>query len=112
MSVLRIALGVGLGVFLMPLALGLLILAAFAAFWAGPATPLGAVLFRLNPALLNTAQAGIQRHVSPGLWDNSALPLLEQPAWLAPLLLGGLFLLVPLLLDRLLPVRIRRPKVE
>jgi hypothetical protein len=80
------------------LALLLFLLAAAAAVLGGAATPLGAVLFRLDPALLNTAQAGIQRHLSPGLWDNAALPLLEQPAWLVPLLLGALLLLVRRLL--------------
>jgi hypothetical protein len=82
------------------LAMALFILAAVAALWAGAGTPLGEVLYRLDPALLNTAQAGIQRHVSPGLWDNAALPLLEQPAWLVPLLLGALLLLVRRLLSR------------
>jgi hypothetical protein len=85
---------------MLPVALGLFILAAVAAIWAGPATPLGAVLFRLDPALLNTAQAGIQRHLAPGLWDNAALPLLELPAWALPLALGALLLLVRRLLNR------------
>ena len=85
---------------LLSVALGLFVLAAVAALWAGPATPLGAALFRLDPALLNTAQAGIQRHLAPGLWDSAALPLLEQPVWLLPLLLGGLLLLVRRLLNR------------
>lgn len=77
----------------------LLALAAGLGAWAGWGTPLGALLFRLNPALLNTAQAGIQRHVAPWLWDGVALPVLEQPVWLVPALLGGL-LLLPALLRR------------
>jgi hypothetical protein len=36
-------------------------------------------------------QAGIQRHVSPWLWDAVVQPLLEMPAW--PLL-GGLALVL------------------
>ena len=65
------------------LALGLLV---------GWTAPLGEALFRYDPALLNTAQTGIQRHVSPALWDQVALPLLERPSWLVPVALGVLLL--------------------
>ena len=61
-------------------------------FLAGWTAPLGEALFRYDPALLNTAQAGIQRHVSPALWDQVALPLLERPSWLVPVGLGVLLL--------------------
>jgi hypothetical protein len=84
----------------------LLLLAAGAAlgFAAGWGAPLGEALFRYDPALLNTAQAGIQRYVSPALWDEAALPLLERPSWLVPVALGA----VLLLLYGLLTLRRRR----
>ena len=81
----------------MPLLLiAALLLAAGAALGllAGWGTPLGEALFRYDPALLNTAQAGIQRHVSPALWDEAALPLLERPTWVVPVALGALLLLL------------------
>lgn len=80
-------------------ALFLLALAAGTVAWAGWEAPLGAVLYRLNPALLNMTQAGIQRHIAPWVWDDLALPLLEQPAWLVPGVLG-LLLLLPALRRR------------
>jgi len=82
------------------LALMLLALGAAGALWAGWQAPLGAALFRLNPGLLNTAQAGIQRHVAPWLWDGVVLPVLEQPVWLIPAILAGLLLLGSLLRRR------------
>ncbi|MBD0276183.1 MAG: hypothetical protein ICV73_30195 [Acetobacteraceae bacterium] len=82
----------------MPLLLtaALLLLAAGAAlgFAVGWGAPLGEALFRYDPALLNTAQAGIQRHLSPALWDEAALPLLERPSWALPVALGALLLLL------------------
>ncbi len=63
-------------------------------FLTGWDTPLGEALFRYDPALLNTAQAGIQRHVSPALWDGAALPLLERPPWVLPAALGALLLIL------------------
>ena len=84
----------------------LLLLAAGAAlgFALGWGAPLGEVLFRYDPALLNTAQAGIQRYVSPALWDEAALPLLERPLWVLPVALGALLLV----LHGLLALRRRR----
>ena len=89
----------------MPLRLiGVLLLAAALAlgFLTGWTTPLGEALFRYDPGLLNTAQAGIQRHVAPALWDEVALPLLERPSWVLPAALGALLLAVgtALLLSR------------
>ena len=86
----------------MLLLIGVLLLAAgvAAGAMAGWDTPLGAALFQYDPALLNTAQAGIQRYVAPGLWDNGALPLLERPVWLVPAALGVLLLLLHALLQR------------
>ncbi len=60
---------------------------------AGWEAPLGEALFRYDPALLNTAQAGIQRHVSPVLWDEAVLPLLEHTTWVVPVALGAALLL-------------------
>ena len=73
-------------------------------FLLGWTAPLGEVLFRYDPAVLNTAQAGIQRHLSPALWDGVALPLLERPSWVLPAALGAFLLAlgaaVPLLRRR------------
>ncbi len=51
--------------------------------------PLGAVLFRLDPGILNLAQAVVQRYLLPMLWDDVLLPVLEAPAFVAPAVLGG-----------------------
>lgn len=72
----------------------LTMVAAGLAFWFGSGTPLGEVIFRLHPPFLNTLQAGVQRRLSPALWDQAFLPVLESPAWLAPLVLGVVLLLV------------------
>lgn len=53
---------------------------------------LGTVIFMLDPPLLNTLQAGIQRNIAPWVWDSALLPVLEQPAWLVPLVIGGVLL--------------------
>ena len=63
-------------------------------FLTGWSAPLGAALYRYDPALLNTAQAGIQRYVSPALWDDAVLPLLERPSWVLPVVLGVVLLAV------------------
>ena len=57
---------------------------------------LGAVVYALDPPLLNTMQSGVQRNLSPWLWDDVMLPLLEQPSWLLPALLGGALLMLGL----------------
>ena len=51
--------------------------------------PLGAVLFRLDPGLLNLVQAVVQRYLLPMIWDDLLLPVLEAPAWVVPAVLGG-----------------------
>ncbi|MBU8540054.1 hypothetical protein [Falsiroseomonas tokyonensis] len=66
------------------------------ALWFGGGTPLGAVIFRLWPAFLNTLQAGVQRRIAPELWDWVFLPVLEAPSWLVPAALGALLLLAGL----------------
>ena len=74
--------------------LSLLAAAAALAVWFGPGTPLGAVIFGLWPAFLNTFQAGVQRRLAPELWDVVILPMLEWPSWVVPAALGLLFLLI------------------
>ncbi|MCG8445272.1 MAG: hypothetical protein MI753_06075 [Hyphomicrobiales bacterium] len=44
-------------------------------------TPLGELWYRLDPASLNTAQAAVQRHLSPELWDPVILSVLKLPVW-------------------------------
>jgi ABC-type branched-subunit amino acid transport system permease subunit len=78
----------------------LLALAGGIAAWFGSATPLGAVVFQLHPPFLNTLQAGVQRRLAPELWNDVFLPVLEQPGWLVPALLGALLLLIGLLRRR------------
>lgn len=50
--------------------------------------PLGQLWFEIDAASLNMAQAGIQRHIAPWLWDRAFQPLLEQPAWPVLAVLG------------------------
>jgi hypothetical protein len=76
------------------LGLVLLVLAAGLFGWFGLATPLGAAIFQIAPAFLNTLQAGVQRNLSPWLWDAVFLPVLEWPAWLIPLALGALLVVL------------------
>lgn len=54
-------------------------------------TPLGLQWFEFSPDTLNAAQAGIQRNVSPWLWDPVIQNLLLLPTWLVAGLLGALF---------------------
>jgi len=70
--------------------IGLALLALAAWLYLGfGADPLGAVLFRLDPGLLNLVQAVVQRHLLPMIWDDLLLPVLEAPAWVAPAVLGS-----------------------
>jgi hypothetical protein len=68
--------------------LGLLLLAA-GLFVGFGGDPLGAVLFRIDPGILNLAQAVVQRYLLPMLWDDVLLPVLEAPAFVAPAVLGS-----------------------
>lgn len=54
--------------------------------------PLGQLWFDQSPETLNMAQAAIQRHISPFLWDPVLQTLLTWPIWgvLGPL--GLIFL--------------------
>ena len=56
--------------------------------------PLGAVLFRLDPSLLNLVQAVVQRYLLPMIWDELLLPILEAPAWVVPAILGATLFLI------------------
>lgn len=78
----------------------LLALALVLALYIGVGEPLGAVLFRLDPGLLNTAQAGLQRNVAPWAWNDVVLPVIEQPVWVAPAVLGVLCLVLARLFRR------------
>ncbi len=53
-------------------------------------TPLGQHWFQLAPESLNAAQAGIQRTVSPLLWDPVIQWILLLPTWLVAGVLGML----------------------
>ena len=64
-------------------------------------TPLGEIWARIDTSSLQLLQAGIQRHVAPWLWDYFVQPILETPAALVFLIIGGLFVLI---------FRKRRPK--
>lgn len=59
---------------------------------AWSATPLGKYWFDFAPESLGLAQAAIQRHVNPFLWDPVIQTLLAQPAWVVIGPLGFLFL--------------------
>ncbi|MGG5808479.1 hypothetical protein [Falsiroseomonas sp. CW058] len=81
------------GLLLVALAVGL-------GLWFGFGTPLGGVVFQLHPPLLNTVQAGIQRNLSPALWNDVIQPLLVLPNGVVPAVLGVLLLLPGLLRRR------------
>lgn len=65
-----------------------------ALFGAAGFTPagLGTLWYGLHPSSLNGAQAGIQRFVSPLLWDPIISTLLQMPLFLVCGALGLLFL--------------------
>ena len=54
-------------------------------------TPLGQYWFDFAPASLNTAQAAVQRHVAPFLWDPVIQWVLTLPVWAVAGPLGFLF---------------------
>lgn len=72
----------------------LLVLAAVLVGWFGFGTPLGAVVFQIHPPFLNTLQAGVQRNLSPWLWNDVIQPVLEWPSWILPLVIGALLLVL------------------
>lgn len=74
---------------------GLVVFAGWIALWYGGRTPLGAVIYTFYPPFLNTLQAGVQRRISPELWDLGILPVLETPGWLLPLAIGAICIVLP-----------------
>jgi len=56
--------------------------------------PIGQLWFDLSRETLNTAQAAIQRHVSPVLWDPVIMTVLTWPIWSVALPLGLLLFLL------------------
>jgi len=76
--------------------------AVFVAIWDGvtwqqtgtyPFSPGGQVWYQIHPDSLNLLQAGVQRHMSPEIWDLAFQPVLLWPA-IATLSGVGLILLV------------------
>jgi len=57
-------------------------------------TSVGEHWYSIHPASLNAAQAGIERHVAPFLWDPVVTTILLLPAWLVVGGLGALFYLL------------------
>ena len=83
-----------LGSGLLMVALIALILDLAATLFGGSgfaATPLGNLWFALHSSSLNGLQAGIQRFVSPYLWDPIISSVLRMPVWTAFGALGLLF---------------------
>jgi len=60
----------------------------------GYAWSFGAMLFTINPGALNGLQAGVQRYLSPALWDSLFVPVLLLPAWVIPVVIGTVFVLI------------------
>ncbi|MTI42500.1 hypothetical protein E1178_02645 [Roseibium hamelinense] len=54
--------------------------------------PLGQAWFTYSPDTLNIAQAAIQRHVNPYLWDPVIQTVLTWPVWAVAAPLGLIFL--------------------
>ena len=63
-------------------------------------TPLGEIWYRLSADSLNLLQAGIQRAISPVVWDPVIVGFLRLPAFMALLILAALVLLVAQLIYR------------
>jgi len=57
-------------------------------------TPLGQLWFSISPASLNAAQAGIQRNVSPFLWDPVIQSILVAPGFVVFGILGAVLMLL------------------
>jgi hypothetical protein len=67
---------------------------AMAAFNAGAWRPvaMGELWYKLHATSLNAAQAGIQRHIAPWLWEPGITTILRLPGW-AVLGVPGLLML-------------------
>jgi hypothetical protein len=91
MVVLRV-----LGLVLVALAIAAAGWEALAAWQGGGWRPLalGEMWFRLHAASLNAAQAGIQRHIAPWLWEPGITTILRWPAWVVFAVPGAVLLWV------------------
>jgi len=58
--------------------------------------PLGELWFNLSPGSLNALQAGVERYVSVALWDSVITPMLQAPAFVYPLAVGLVILIISL----------------
>lgn len=56
--------------------------------------PLGQLWFEIDRASLNMLQAGVQRRLSPGLWEDVIQPVLTWPAWPVLIVAGVALILV------------------
>ena len=57
-------------------------------------TPLGQSWYSISQSSLNAAQAAIQRHVHPAVWDPVIQYILLTPTWVVACVLGLLFLVI------------------
>ncbi|MEO0620081.1 MAG: hypothetical protein AAFZ01_12495 [Pseudomonadota bacterium] len=57
-------------------------------------TALGKHWYDLHPTSLNATQAGIERKLSPTLWDPYFINVLQTPTWIVFLILAGLLYFV------------------
>ena len=63
---------------------------AVAAFWP-PDTPLRDLLFMVDSSWVPTLQILIDKGLSPWVWTNVVMPVLERPSWLPPTEIGLIF---------------------
>jgi hypothetical protein len=63
---------------------------AVATFWP-PDTPLKDLLGMIDSGWVPAMQAFVQKAMSPWIWTNLALPVLERPGWLPPTAIGLIF---------------------
>ncbi len=56
--------------------------------------PLGQTWFSISAGTLNGLQAGVERYISPELWDSYLAPMLHWPALWFPLVPGLIFTLI------------------
>ena len=58
--------------------------------------PLGELWFNLSPGSLNGLQAGVERYLSVAIWDAAIAPVLHAPAFVFPMAIGLILLLLSL----------------
>jgi len=63
---------------------------AVAALWP-PDTPLRDLLGMIDSSWVPVLQVWIEKGLSPWLWANVAMPVLERPGWLPPTAIGLIF---------------------